>query len=149
MTDPVSGVAANSAQKIAENAASSGAEEATSEDGASFDEVMTKVQDNAASAATDGAAGAQEVDGVDAVDQVQEVEGPAQARLDDFVNRINGDQAEIESMLERGMGGGEMSQKDLLQVQALIYGHAQRVELTTKVVSNATKGVKQVMNTQV
>lgn len=147
MTDPVSGAAASSAQKVAENASTSGVEEAGGDDGASFDDVMDQVQ-QADEAAQDNPE-ASAVDGVDEVDQVQQVDGPAKSRLDDFVNRINADQSEIEQMLEKGMGGGEMSQKDLLQVQALIYGHAQRVDLTTKVVSNATKGVKQVMNTQV
>ena len=147
MTDPVSGAAASSAQKVAENASTSGVEEAGGDDGASFDDVMEQVQ-QADEAAQDNPE-ASAVDGVDEVDQVQQVDGPAKSRLDDFVNRINADQSEIEQMLEKGMGGGEMSQKDLLQVQALIYGHAQRVDLTTKVVSNATKGVKQVRNTQV
>ena len=147
MTDPVSGAAASSAQKVAENASTSGVEEAGGDDGASFDDVMEQVQ-QADEAAQDNPE-ASAVDGVDEVDQVQQVDGPAKSRLDDFVNRINADQSEAEQMLEKGMGGGEMSQKDLLQVQALIYGHAQRVDLTTKVVSNATKGVKQVMNTQV
>jgi hypothetical protein len=145
MTDPISGAAASSAQKLAENASTPGVEESTGQNGASFDDVMDKVQPGEQVDQPDTAA----VDGVEPADQVQQVEGPAKARLDDFIGRINTDQAEIEAMLERGMGGGEMSQKDLLQVQALIYGHAQRVELTSKVVSNAAKGVKQVMNTQV
>ncbi|MGM0555375.1 MAG: hypothetical protein ACQEVA_03255 [Myxococcota bacterium] len=149
MTDPVSGAAASSAQKVAESATTSGVEGSTTDDGASFDDVMNDVQQASEAERAGESSAAGGVDGVDAPDRIQEVEGPAQARLDDFVGRINGDQAEIEAMLERGMGGGEMSQKDLLQVQALIYGHAQRVELTSKVVSNATQGVKQVMNTQV
>jgi Fe-S cluster assembly ATPase SufC len=149
MTDPVSGAAANSAQKVAENASASGVEEAGDKAGASFDDVLNDVQESQATEATEQAQATESVDGVDQVDQIQEVDGPAKTRLDDFVNQINTDQAEIERMLENGMGGGEMSQKDLLQVQALIYGHAQRVELTSKVVSNAAKGVKQVMNTQV
>lgn len=149
MTDPINGAAASSAQKIAESAAGAGVDEASASDGASFDDVMEQVQQGEGAREVAEAGPAEQVDGVDKVDQIDAADGPAKARLDNFVNRINADQSEIEAMLERGMGGGEMTQKDLLQVQALIYGHAQRVELTSKVVSNATKGLKQVMNTQV
>ena len=153
MTDPVSGAGSNAASEVAKQSGASetsGAEGPSSSDGESFDDVMGRVQD----AENDGPDAA-DVDSADqaeqvgAPDEVDGIEGPARARLDEFVVGINEDQAEIEQMLRRGMDGGQMSQKDLLQTQALIYGFSQRVELASKAVSNATSGVKQVMNTQV
>ncbi|MFW5968087.1 MAG: hypothetical protein ACOCV2_11245, partial [Persicimonas sp.] len=145
MTDPISGQAASQMTEQVSRAdeARVGAEDGPDETAeASFDEVMGEVQ-------TDGVDNAEQVDQVEGVEETQQSEGPAQQRLRSFVDEMSADEAEIEQMMEGSLEGGDMSQKEMLQMQSLIYGYSQKVELTTKAVSSATDGMKQVMNTQV
>jgi hypothetical protein len=66
-----------------------------------------------------------------------------------FVDRVADDERRVEGAMHRMMSGRELDSVELLRTQALIYGHAQRVELASKCVEKATSGLKQMMNTQV
>lgn len=66
-----------------------------------------------------------------------------------FVDRVADDDRRVEGAMRRMTSGRELDSVELLRTQALIYGHAQRVELASKCVEKATSGLKQLMNTQV
>lgn len=70
-------------------------------------------------------------------------------KVDKFVEGVLGDEKRIEKMMARCGKGQTLEQGELLQLQGLIYGYAQKVDLASKVVDKATGGLKQVMNTQV
>ncbi len=126
-----------------------GAGKAGKTDGPSFQDVMKSQGPEA----PDKIQQAQGVDKTQQVDQAQDIKpadelNPSQ-KLDDFVKGCFGDQQKIEEMMNRCVNGESLDQQELLQLQGLIYGYGQKVELASKVVDKATGGMKQVMNTQV
>lgn len=148
MTDPVSGQMASQAvetmnQQSGEVGSSTNPFSATEAD---FSEAMDQAGE---------AQGADGIDGVDGVDEIEEVDAaqeidPAEEiPTDDFIQNLLSEEESIESMMEDCLNGGDMGKEDMMQMQAVIYSYSQRVDLTTKVVENATSGIKQVMNTQV
>jgi len=163
MVDPVSSEAVS---KIAESqGASPTAGEAgevgdsASADGPSFQEVLDDKQaaEEAAAAEDAGrAAGAEEPQGVDEVelDELEDLRATDSGeerpvKFEKFVEGISGDKQEIDQMLEAGLGGGNLDQKELLEMQALIYSYSKKVELTSKVVEKGTGGLKQMMQMRV
>lgn len=134
MTDPIQGAASLARAQELQNTAP--AEATQTADGKSFQDVFDEVQ---------------------ALDQAPEaapVEAPVEAsgaaeQIDDFVQGVVDDQKRIQEMMDRCMSGETMSQKELLELQSVIYGYAQKVDLASKIVDKATGGLKQVMNTQV
>ncbi|MFP4598350.1 MAG: hypothetical protein ACLFVJ_08860 [Persicimonas sp.] len=156
MTDPISGTAASQmaeqAKQVGGEGAASGGSDSASK--ASFDDVLSEVQGREVEQTqgvdkTQDVGQAQEVEGIEGVDKAQQADGPAADRLRGFLDGMSTDEAELDQMMDKSINGGDMSQKDLLQMQALMYGYSQKVELTTKAVSNAASGMKQIMNTQV
>jgi hypothetical protein len=155
MVDPVSGSGAELVRQMAEQAGAGdeatdgvpGANESQASDG--FD------------AAMDGAGGAGSVEstrGVDDVDATDEVESATGVgRADDleetglrmFMNELGDDRERLDAMLEKCRSGGDMDQRELLELQGLIYGYSQRVEIATKVADKAAGGLKQMMNVRV
>jgi hypothetical protein len=150
VTDPISGkLASQMAQQIqqmqeaGEAGGSQGASGSGGAGGASFQEVMQQQQAEAAQ----GVEGAQ---GAEAPQPIEQVEGGEEAsRLENFVQDVMSDEKKIDEMMESCLNGGDMSQDEMLQMQSLIYGYSQKVDLATKVVEKAAGGVKQMMNTQV
>ena len=143
--DPVSGkISSQMAQQLQQAQQASGAEGAAKAggDGASFGEVLQRQQAEAAQQAE----GAQQAQEAQAPEQVQ---GKEEARLESFVQGVMGDEAKIDAMMDSCLKGESLSQGELLQMQALIYGYSQKVDLATKVVEKTTGGLKQMMNTQV
>jgi hypothetical protein len=144
MTDPIQGIGAIDKMKELDKASGVGGPQ-----GASFDEVM----------GDQGAQGVEQAEGVEGVEGPQEVEAAeapqeveksgAIDKMDQFLDGMSKDEAELNDLMERCMGGADLSQKELLRVQMLVYGYAQKVDLASKVVDKATGGIKQVMNTQV
>lgn len=70
-------------------------------------------------------------------------------RIGAFVDRVESDRAALDNTLHASARGRDLEPAQLLRVQALMYDYSQRVELASKVVSSATSGIKQVLNTQV
>lgn len=139
--DPISGQMASQmteqAAQLSEQPEAIGGEDAAKS--ASFEDVFSQVQ-------------AREVEQISPVNQVAEVsktDRPANTRLRDFIDGVQGDESTLDKMMSTSMSGAQMSSQDLLQMQALIYNYSQKVELATKAVSNAGSGIKQIMNTQV
>lgn len=146
MSDPIQGtkLAMQSLQGVGQGLDEVGQSAGSKQlDGPSFQDVLGGQQ-------IDPAQAPQRVDPAQAVDATPPAEqiDPA-AQLDDFVKGVFQDEAKIEEMMARCTGGQTLSQGELLQLQGLIYGYAQKIELASKVVDKATGGLKQVMNTQV
>jgi len=144
MVDPVSGSAAEVARQVAEQAdAGSGASGVDgTEDDAGFDAAMGEAE------AFDGA------DSVESVEEhgemeVTEIEPTDETGLRDFMDDLGSDRERLDAMLEKCRSGGEMEQRELLELQGLIYGYSQRVEIATKVADKAAGGLKQMMNVRV
>jgi hypothetical protein len=134
MVDPIAGAGQVSAD-IASNDATSGTKGGVSDDAAvTFDEVLEADVD----------AGASET--AEAVDAASPVEGN---RLTELVESMQADRASLEETMDRVMSGQDLDQKEMLEMQALVYQYSQRVELTSKVVEKATGGLKQMLNMQV
>lgn len=89
----------------------------------------------------------QKADAVPAVEQAQPSE--AAQRLDSFVEGVLNDEKKIDRLMTRNAKGAALDQGELIQLQGLIYGYAQKVDLASKVVDKSTGGLKQIMNTQV
>ena len=105
----------------------------------SFQEVMTQKQ--------------QEVEATQKT-QAPEVAQPVEKsesaqRMDKFVEGVLDDEKKIDRLMAKNTSGGGLDQSELLQLQGLIYGYSQKVDLASKVVDKATGGLKQIMNTQV
>lgn len=153
MTDPISGKIASQMAQQANQAGeqADAVNESSSTQQSSFKDVLSNVQNRQVDGAqaAEGVDGPQKAQAVDAVDQAQQAEGPAQTRLREFLDNMSTDETKLDKMMSQSLSGAEMSQQDLLQMQALIYSYSQKVELATKAVSNAAGGMKQIMNTQV
>jgi hypothetical protein len=111
-------------------------------EGASFAEVMQRQEVQAADQAK-----AAEVRKVEATAKVEK--SPAAQQIDKFVDSVGRDEAKIEAMMKRCMKGQTLAPQELLQLQAVMYGYTQKVELASKLVDKTTGGLKQIMNTQV
>ncbi len=140
MTDPVS---ADMANQAVQSAAELQDVQGTGGDG-DFSETMAQ-----ADAGPQDASAVQEPPAVDEIDQVDGIEAASEIPTDDFVQRLLDEESNIQDMMQNCLNGSEMGQEEMLQMQAVIYSYSQRVDLTTKVVENATSGIKDVMNTQV
>lgn len=162
MVDPVSNEAVS---KIAESqgAASDGRADSIGRSGAadesSFQEVLDEQQSSEEIGAVDGserAGGGDEPSRVEEA-ELRELEDLQSSSGDEgrsvkfkqFVEGISDDKQEIDRMLETGLGGGNLDQKELLEMQALIYSYSKKVELTSKVVEKGTGGLKQMMQMRV
>lgn len=140
MADPISGsVAMQQMPKIDLDKLDKAAKtaDAPKNDGPSFKEVMAQQQTQAPA----------EVQQAQPAQSVQRSE--VAQKVDKFVEGVLGDEKRIEKMMARCSKGQTLEQGELLQLQGLIYGYAQKVDLASKVVDKATGGLKQVMNTQV
>lgn len=142
MTDPISGQVASQAMEALQQ---SGATDGPASTGGAngFDQTLQGADSAQEPAAIDSEGGVEATSQVEAIEQVDEIP------TDDFVQRLLGEESQIEEMMDKCLNGGDLGQEDMLQMQSVIYAYSQRVELTSKVVDNATSGIKQVMNTQV
>ena len=138
MVDPVAGAGQVGAD-MAANQSDSGR---ASESATNFDDLLEADMD----VESGEAAGPNAEGGVDAVDAASEVE---ETRLSRVIDSIQSDRASLEATMDRVMGGQDLDQREMLEMQALVYQYSQRVELTSKVVEKATGGLKQMLNMQV
>ena len=74
---------------------------------------------------------------------------PPQTRMHAEVQRLLQDEQNIDELLQRSLTGDSMSPRELLSVQALVYGYTQRVELATKIVDRMASGMKTLLQMQV
>lgn len=138
MVDPVAGAGQVGADVAANQNESGRASESTT----SFDDLLeADIDVESGEPAGPNAEGA-----VDAVDGASEVE---ETRLSRVIDSIQSDRASLEATMDRVMGGQDLDQREMLEMQALVYQYSQRVELTSKVVEKATGGLKQMLNMQV
>lgn len=106
---------------------------------ASFQEVMTQKQQEVEAT--------QKTQAPIAPEKVNKSE--SSQRMESFVEGVLNDEKKIDRLMAKNIKGGGLEQSELLQLQGLIYGYSQKVDLASKVVDKATGGLKQIMNTQV
>ncbi|MFN0064366.1 MAG: ATP-dependent helicase HrpB [Myxococcaceae bacterium] len=74
-------------------------------------------------------------------------------RLTEMMTKVMGDlesgQMRLDSLINSGLSGQDMSATQLLSLQANMYKYVQEMELTGKVVEKATNGLKDTLKTQV
>lgn len=111
---------------------------ATEESGTAFKDVLAEKMDDGEGV---------QVDGVDAIEAPEPTE--MRERVDSFMKDVLSDEKQLDKIMSRAASGADMNNDELLKMQALMYGYAQKVDLATKVVEKSTSGVKQMMQTQV
>lgn len=85
---------------------------------------------------------------MDPVSQKQEVSKTTSMIMGMMQNMEKG-QASLDKLISGGLQGKNMSQSELLGLQAGMYKYTQELELTGKVVEKATSGLKDTLKTQV
>ena len=159
MVDPVSNEAISQVAQqsdVDDTASGSAPSSPTSTGEVSFQDVLdgkrTSTEKPERAASIDGATPTDDVERV-TLHEVDDTRGPTgageQVQLAGFVEEISEDRAEIERMLDQTMHGADLDQRELLEMQTLIYSYSQKVELASKAVDKATGGLKQMMNVQV
>lgn len=85
---------------------------------------------------------------MDPVSQKQEV-SKATSMISSMFQNMEKGQASLDKLINGGLGGKNMSNSELLGLQAGMYKYTQELELTGKVVEKATSGLKDTLKTQV
>ncbi len=85
---------------------------------------------------------------MDPVSQKQEVSKSTSMISSMFQNMEKG-QASLDKLINGGLQGKNLSNGELLSLQAGMYKYTQELELTGKVVEKATSGLKDTLKTQV
>ncbi len=75
--------------------------------------------------------------------------GKATNMINSVVSSLEKGQLNLEKLINSGMSGKNMSNGELLSLQASMYKYTQELDLTSKVVEKATSGLKDVVKTQV
>jgi hypothetical protein len=81
--------------------------------------------------------------------EVASAKAPVRERMEAFVTDVFSDEKALDRAMNRAATGASMNNGELLELQALMYGYAQKVDIATKVVEKAAGGLKQLMQTQV
>lgn len=85
---------------------------------------------------------------MDPVSQKQEV-SKATSMISSMFQNMEKGQASLDKLINGGLSGKNMSNSELLGLQAGMYKYTQELELTGKVVEKATSGLKDTLKTQV
>jgi hypothetical protein len=72
-----------------------------------------------------------------------------ESKLQTMVNQLVGGQDKMTKIMNLALSGKQFSPTELLAMQAGVYRFSQELDLTSKVVQQATAGIKQTLNTQV
>lgn len=72
-----------------------------------------------------------------------------ESKLQKMVSNLVSGQDKMTHIMNEAMSGKQFSPTELLAMQAQVYRFSQELDLTSKVVQQATSGVKQTLNTQV
>ena len=87
--------------------------------------------------------------GMDPVAQKTEV-SKSSSMMSSMMANLEKGQAHIDKLINGGISGGKsMSNQELLSMQAGMYKYTQELELVSKVVAQATSGLKDTLKTQV
>jgi len=73
----------------------------------------------------------------------------AHGAFNGVVNELMAGQTKMEGLMKVAMSGKQLSNQEMLGIQAGVYMFSQQMELTSKVIEKATSGIKQMLNTQV
>lgn len=72
-----------------------------------------------------------------------------ESKLQTMINQLVGGQDKMTKIMNMALSGKQFSPTELLAMQAGVYRFSQELDLTSKVVQQATAGIKQTLNTQV
>lgn len=72
-----------------------------------------------------------------------------ESKLQQMINQLVGGQDKMTKIMNMALSGRQFSPTELLAMQAGVYRFSQELDLTSKVVQQATSGIKQTLNTQV
>jgi len=113
---------------------------------------LNKVQDTQKAAQTIQAAQSGKVNAAMEAQKSQRVTGAEKADNGMFkgvVKELMAGQTKMEGLMKVAMSGKQLSNQEMLGIQAGVYMFSQQMELTSKVIEKATSGIKQMLNTQV
>ena len=148
MTGPMTGISA--AQLVQQKLPDQGAPQVGKPGESKFDAVLAdKAQ---AASGPDSVGKTQAVPGTEAVSQVEGVAKPEHTTLNlvsHVVSELEQGQLRLDKLIGAGMSGKELSNAELLSLQASMYKYTLELDLTSKVVEKATSGLKDVVKTQV
>ncbi len=86
--------------------------------------------------------------GMDPVAQKSEVNKSGSMAMS-IMNSMEKGQMNLDALINGGLSGKQMSNTDLLQMQAGMYKYTQELDLCSKVVEKATTGLKDTLKTNV
>ena len=72
-----------------------------------------------------------------------------QSPVSEYVDALFQDEKRLEHKMKKVARGGQMSNVELLETQALLYRYTQEVDLASRVVDKTCNGLKQLMSIQV
>ncbi|RYZ38488.1 MAG: ATP-dependent helicase HrpB [Myxococcaceae bacterium] len=90
---------------------------------------------------------ADKAQGADKADAAQGVKSGGM--VSDLVSGLEKGQVSMDKLIKEASSGKNMSNAELLGLQASMYKYSQELDLTSKVVEKATSGLKDVVKTQV
>jgi hypothetical protein len=130
--------------------------------GAAFEQTMQAQQAGqappvAAPAPTDKVGGAAVTDvlrqakaqSVSPTTKVGATERVEESKLQKMIDGLVNGQDKMTEIMHAALSGRQFSPSELLAMQAGVYRYSQELDLTSKVVQQATSGIKQTLNTQV
>lgn len=81
--------------------------------------------------------------------RVGATEHAEESKLQGMVSQLVHGQDKMTKIMNLALSGKQFSPTDLLSMQVAVYRYSQELDLTSKVVQQATSGIKQTLNTQV
>ncbi|RYF10067.1 MAG: hypothetical protein EOO40_05810 [Deltaproteobacteria bacterium] len=73
----------------------------------------------------------------------------AESKLQNMIDNLVNGQDKMTKIMQMALSGRQFGPSELLAMQAGVYRYSQELDLTSKVVQQATSGIKQTLNTQV
>jgi hypothetical protein len=148
MTSPMTGI---SAAQVAQQKLPDQATPQVSKQGESkFDTVLAdKAQAEGGAEAARKAESVQGPESVRQVESVSKTERPTLNMVSHVVSELERGQLRLDKLIDSGMSGKQLTNGELLSLQASMYKYSLELDLTGKVVEKATSGLKDVVKTQV
>ncbi|WP_224372504.1 ATP-dependent helicase HrpB [Hyalangium versicolor] len=148
MTGPMTGIAA--AQLVQPKPPDQTVPQGSKPGESKFDAVLAdKAQ---AASGPDAARQTESVQGpepVHTVEGVAKTERPVLNMVSHVVSELEQGQLRLDQLIGAGVSGQQLSNSELLSLQASMYKYTMELDLTSKVVEKATSGLKDVVKTQV
>lgn len=83
------------------------------------------------------------------VQETTNIQPVTTSKLTDIISSIENGTKKVDAIIKSSLSNKNMSNAELLQMQAVIYKYSQELDLCSKVVDKATNGLRDVLKTQV